>query len=154
MPRSVLGLNIGSRFIKAVELRSKRGGIEVAAIGIAPTPEAAIAAGEILQPDVLIEALRELIRDAGIRAKDTVVTIAGQASVVVRVTEVPKMSHKEFVSTMALEIEREVPFDPGSIRKDYVMLRDMDEVEEGGTVPVLYAAVRSDVIDTYIDVLL
>lgn len=147
-------MNIGSRFIKAVELRSKRGGIEVAALGIAPTPEAAIAAGEILQPDMLIEALKELIRDAGIKARDTVVTIAGQASVVVRVTEVPKMSHKEFVSTMALEIEREVPFDPSSIRKDYIVLRDMDEVEEGETVPVLYAAARNDVVDTYIDVLI
>jgi len=154
MPRNVTGLNIGSRFIKAVELRSKRSGIEVGALGIVPTPEAAIAAGEILQPDVIVEALKELIREAGIRTKDTVITIAGQASVVVRVTEVPKMSRKEFESTMALEIEREVPFDPSSMRRDYIMLRDMDEVEEGETVPVLYAAARSDVVDTYIDVLL
>lgn len=154
MRRSIVGLNIGSYFMKVVELRSKRGGIEVAALGIAPTPEAALAAGEILQADVLVEALRELIREAGIRTKDTVVTIAGQAAVIVRVTDVPKMPPKEFASTMALEIEREVPFDPSSIRRDYITLRDLDEVEEGETVPVLYAAARSDVVDTYIDVLL
>jgi type IV pilus assembly protein PilM len=155
MPRSVVGLNIGSRFIKAVELRQGRGGaIEVSALGIAPTPEAALAAGEILQPDALVDALKELLREAGIRSKDTVVTIAGQAAVVVRVTEVPKMPYKELVSTMALEIEREVPFAPDSIRKDFVPLRDMDEVSEGETVPVLYAAVRNDVLETYIDVLL
>ncbi|MFA4014941.1 MAG: hypothetical protein RUDDFDWM_000007 [Candidatus Fervidibacterota bacterium] len=155
MPRNVVGLNIGSRFIKAVELRHGRGGvIEVSALGIAPTPEAALAAGEILQPDAVVDALKELLREAGIRAKDTVVTIAGQAAVVVRVTEVPKMPYKELVSTMALEIEREVPFAPDSIRKDFIPLRDMDEVSEGETVPVLYAAVRNDVLETYIDVLL
>lgn len=139
--------------MKIVELRGARGAIEVTAMGIAPTPEAALAAGEILQPEVVVEALRDLVREAGVRSKDAIISIAGQAAIVVRVTEVPKMPYKELVSTMSFEIEREVPFAADEIRKDFIPLRDMEEVPEGETVPVLYAAVREEVVNTYVDVL-
>lgn len=149
MPKSVLGINLGNHSIKVVELTRRGNSFAVQNLLTAPTKEA-IVSGEMIQPDVVAETLKELLRSAGVKTKDTVIAVGGQSGVVVRVTELPKIPRKELLKAIPLEIERHLPFQSGGVVQDYVLLKEPEEVGEGEQIPVLFAAARIDLVDAYL----
>lgn len=149
MPKSVLGINLGNHSIKVVELTRRGNSFVVQNLLIAPTKEA-IVSGEVIQPDVVASTLKETFRAAGVKTKRAVIAVGGQSGVVVRVTELPKMSRKELLKAIPLEIERHLPFQSGGVVQDYVFLKEPEEVAEGGQVPILFAAARADLVDAYL----
>jgi len=149
MPKSVLGINMGNHAIKVVELTRRGNSFVVQNLLTAPTKEA-IVSGEMIQPDVVAATLKDLLKTAGIRTKEAVISVGGQTGVVVRVTELPKMPRKELVKAIPLEIERHLPFQSANMVQDYTLLREPEEVEEGGQIPILFAAARADLVDAYL----
>jgi len=149
MPKSVLGINMGNHSIKVVELTRRGNSFVVQNLLIAPTKEA-IVSGEMIQPDVVASTLKEMLQTAGVRTKEAVIAVGGQSGVVVRVTELPKMSRKELMKAIPLEIERHLPFQSGGVVQDYVLLKEPEEVAEGEQIPILFAAARADLVDAYL----
>ncbi|MGQ9463346.1 MAG: type IV pilus assembly protein PilM [Candidatus Fervidibacter sp.] len=148
MPKSVLGINLGNHSVKVVELTRRGNSFVVQNLLSAPTKEA-IVSGEIIQPDVVALMLKDLLRTAGVRTKEAVVAVGGQSGVVVRVTELPKMPRKELMKAIPLEIERHLPFQSSGVVQDYALLKEPEEVAEGGQIPILFAAARADLVDAY-----
>lgn len=149
MPKSVLGINMGNHSIKVVELTRRGNSFVVQNLLIAPTKEA-IVSGEMIQPDVVASTLKEMLQTAGVRTKEAVIAVGGQSGVVVRVTELPKMSRRELMKAIPLEIERHLPFQSGGVVQDYVLLKEPEEVAEGEQIPILFAAARADLVDAYL----
>ncbi len=149
MPKSVLGINMGNYSIKVVELTRRGNAFVVANLLEAPTKEA-IVSGDMIQPDVVAATLKEMIQAAKIKTKDAVISVGGQTGVVVRITELPKMPRKELLKAIPLEIDRHLPFQSGGIVRDYVLLKEPEEVKEGEQIPVLFAAARADLVDAYL----
>jgi type IV pilus assembly protein PilM len=149
MPKSVLGINMGNHSIKVVELTRRGNSFVVQNLLTAPTKEA-IVSGEMIQPDVVAATLKEMLKTAGVRTKEAVIAVGGQSGVVVRVTELPKMSRKELAKAIPLEIERHLPFQSGGVVQDYVLLKEPEEVAEGEQIPILFAAARADLVDAYL----
>ncbi len=116
----VVGIDIGSQLMKAVELTvSPKEGLAVTALAVAPTPPGVLQNGILTDPNAMAVAVKQMLKDAGIRAKRAVGCIAGQASVVVRIIEVPRMTPAELTETMKWEVERHVPFAPTEVEMDY-----------------------------------
>ncbi|MEN6301263.1 MAG: pilus assembly protein PilM, partial [Armatimonadia bacterium] len=92
----VLGLDIGSQAIKAVELRLA--GHEIRMVGrpvVVPTPEHSVSGGRIVDSAAVSEALTDLLsRNGGFGVKKVVASVGGDTDVVVRIIEVPKMTGK------------------------------------------------------------
>ena len=153
MAKGVVGINVGNHTTKVVEISKRGSSFAIKALGIAPSPEGAIVAGDIVQPEVVAQAIGELVSSAGIKGKNVVVSIGGQASVVVRVMDVPKMTKKELASSIGFEIERQVPYSADEIVSDFAILEEPDEIADGQNVPVLYAAARSDGVYNYVETL-
>lgn len=149
MPKSVLGINMGNHSIKVVELARRGNSFIVQNLLIATTDDA-IVSGEMIQPDVVASTLRDMLKGAGVRTKEAVISVAGQSGVVIRITEFPKMPRKELVKAIPLEIQRSLPFQSGGVVQDYTFLREPEEVPEGEQIPVLFAAVRADLVDAYL----
>ena len=149
MPKSVLGINMGNHSIKVVELTRRGNSFVVQNLLTAPTKEA-IVSGEMIQPDVVAATLKEMLQTAGVRTKEAVIAVGGQSGVIVRVTELPKMSRKELMKAIPLEIERHLPFQSGGVVQDYVLLKEPEEVAEGEQIPILFAAARADLVDAYL----
>lgn len=149
MPKSVLGINMGNHSIKVVELTRRGNSFVAQNLLIAPTKEA-IVSGEMIQPDVVASTLKEMLKTAGVRTKEAVIAVGGQSGVIVRVTELPKMSRKELSKAIPLEIERHLPFQSGRAVQDYVLLKEPEEVAEGEQIPILFAAARADLVDAYL----
>ena len=92
----VLGLDIGTQVIKAVEL--KLAGGEIRLLGrpiVMPTPDHAVSGGRIVDTAALSEALSDLVSSSGFGVEKVVASVGGDTDVVVRLIEVPKMTGKE-----------------------------------------------------------
>lgn len=155
--KPVLGLNIGSKHIKAVEVKNNRGRLEVLGAGIRPTPEGAIANGIVVDPGLLGAEVRELLTEAGIRSKRVVSSVAGQQSLVVRIIEVPRMTKSELQETMKWEIERHIPFPAEDVVMDFQPLEKEEsqgeEGAEGETMEVLLAVAQEELINSHVQAL-
>ncbi|MBV9852306.1 MAG: type IV pilus assembly protein PilM [Armatimonadetes bacterium] len=153
--RPTVGLDIGSQQIKAVELRPGKGGrLTVSAVGVAPTPAGVMQNNIITDPQLMGQAVKQLLRECGIREKRTVGSVAGQSAVVVRIIEVPKMTDAELKETMRWEVERHVPFAPSETVIDYQPLVSADPMADSNpNMEVLLAVAQQDVISNYVDTL-
>ncbi|MBL8086727.1 MAG: type IV pilus assembly protein PilM [Chthonomonas sp.] len=116
---TVLGIDIGSQQIKIAEVKMQGREPAITALNIGPTPEGTVDSAGVYDSDAVAAAVKSLAADAGASAPFAVVSIAGQASVLVRTLEVPKMTSDELKETMNYEISRNIPFAESTIESDY-----------------------------------
>jgi type IV pilus assembly protein PilM len=150
---SFVGLDIGSNQIKVAELRRSGNQLQVVAMGVAQTPLEAYDKSEIIDPQLLGTAVKNLLKQAGITSKEVVSSVSGQSAVVVRVIEVPQMSPSELAENMKWEVERHVPFATSEMVIDWTPIERPEGVAEGQNMEVLLAVAQQDMIDRHVEML-
>jgi type IV pilus assembly protein PilM len=150
----IVGIDIGTQQIKAVEMRPGKTGLTVSAIGITPTPFGVMQNNVITDPKLMAQAIKQLFRESGITSKKVVGSVAGQSSVVIRIIEVPRMTDAELKETMKWEVERHVPFAPSETIMDYQPLPTNGAQAEGNpNMEVLLAVAQQDIVGNFVDTL-
>lgn len=145
---SVLGIDIGSQTIKVAEIRTTGREPSISALGMTATPEGAVDHTGIFNPDAVAGALKALISECGATVNQAVVSIAGQASVLVRTLEVPRMNDDELKEHMQWEINRNIPFAESTVVSDF---RKLPEEDPGSAnVDVVMAISPQSAIDTIV----
>lgn len=147
--KDIVGLDIGSSFIKAVQLKEKKSGYELEAFDFLALPPELIVEGSIIDSMRLVESIRELVKKSRIKAKNCAIGIAGHASVIIRRISLPEMSEEELSESIKFEAEQYVPFDVEDVNIDFQILGPK---EEPGQMEVLLVAVKKDIINEYISV--
>ena len=143
---SVLGVDIGSQNIKVAEIRSQGKEAAVTALGLIPTPEGAVDHTGIYNPEAVAAALKQCIADSGASVGNVVASISGQASVLVRTLEVPRMNPTELKEHMQWEINRNIPFAESTVVSDFKPLQDTDP--NSPNMDVVMAISPQSAIDT------
>ena len=143
---SVLGVDIGSQSIKICEIRSQGKEPVVTALGIIATPEGAVDHTGVYNSDAVGSALKQVLSQSGASGSQVVVSIAGQASVLVRTLEVPKMNPAELKEHMQWEINRNIPFAESTIVSDFKTLGGDDP--NSPNMDVVMAIAPQSAIDT------
>lgn len=147
----VVGLDIGSSFIKACEIDCRGGRANLRGLALEPTPPEAVVNNEIIDPVSLGKAIKRLFQQSGIKAKKVITCVTGQSSLVVRIIEVPKMTRAELQETMKWEIERHVPFAAEQVVMDYQPLVAPEEVPEGQNMEVLLAVAQEGLVVRHVE---
>ena len=150
---SYVGLDIGSNQIKVAELRRAGTGVEVIALGVGPTPPEAFENSLIVDAQLLGQAVKNLLKQSGIRTVDCVSSVGGQSAVVVRVIDVPQMGPGELAEMMKYEVERQVPFAANEVIMDYQTIDRPEGYAEGQNMDVLLAVGQQDMIDRHVEML-
>jgi len=145
---SALGIDIGSQKIKVCEIRSRGKDPEITALGIIDTPEGAVDHTGVYNSDAVGSALKQVLSQSGASASQAVITVAGQASVLVRTLEVPKMNSTELTEHMQWEINRNIPFAESTIVSDFRPLGGDDP--NSPNMEVVMAIAPQSAIDTII----
>ena len=145
---SVLGVDVGSQSIKVCEMRMQGKEPTVTGLAITATPEGAVDHTGVYNPEAVGDALKKLISDAGLSVGPVVVSIAGQASVLVRTLEVPKMNDVELKQHMEWEINRNIPFAESTVVSDFKPLGGDDP--NSPNMDVVMAISPQSAIDTII----
>jgi type IV pilus assembly protein PilM len=148
---SVIGLDIGSSSVKAVEIahKSRDKGFELRSLGQAMLPGEAIVQGAFLNSSAIVDAIREAVENGRIGGKDVAAAVSGH-SVIVKRVNLPQMSREELEDQIQWEAEQYIPFDVNEVNLDFQIL---DASEEEGQMDVLLVAAKKDLIDDYVQVI-
>jgi type IV pilus assembly protein PilM len=149
--KSVIGLDVGSSSVKAVELalKGKRDGFELTHLGVARVAPEAIVQGAFLNSGAITDAIREAIDNAKIKTKNVAAAVSGH-SVIVKKVSLPVMTREELDEQIRWEAEQYIPFDVNEVNLDFQIL---DSVEDQGHMEVLLVAAKKDLIDDYVQVI-
>jgi type IV pilus assembly protein PilM len=147
----MVGLDIGSSTVKAVELsmKGKGGGFELQHMGVAKLPPEAIVQGAFLNSGAIADTIREAIDNGNIKTKNVAAAVCGH-SVIVKKVSLPAMTRDELDEQIRWEAEQYIPFDVNEVNLDFQILES--EGSEG-QMDVLLVAAKKDLIDDYVQVI-
>ncbi|MCS6830515.1 MAG: type IV pilus assembly protein PilM [Armatimonadota bacterium] len=123
--QGIVGLDLGSYMIKAVQVEPTRTGWRLLQIAQSPTPADSIRDGVIVQPQAVAEAIKKLLRENAFRASAAITAIAG-APVIVRQVALPKMSEAMLRKTIRYEASKYVST---SIEDSYIGFEILGDLE-------------------------
>src|SRR5262245_65179540 len=109
MPRNCIGLDIGSSSIKVVQLKETGKGIHLVNFGIEPLPAQTIVDGAIMNQSAVVDAIRTLRGNLGLRGREVATAISGH-SVIIKKIKVPQMTPAELEEQIPWEAEHHIPF--------------------------------------------
>ena len=152
-PKTVVGLDIGSSAVKAIELKSAgKGGFKVSAYASEPVPPDTIVDGAIVDGVAVADAIRRIFDTKRFKAKDVVTSLSGNA-VIVKKIALPVMTEAELDESIHWEAEQYIPFDIQDVNLDYQLL-DASPGEGGKqTMDVMLVAAKRDKIAEYTGVI-
>lgn len=151
----VLGLDIGTEAIKAVELKLVSG--EIRLMGrpvVVPTPQHSVSGGRIVDTPAVAEALARVIETGGFGCHKAVASVGGDTDVVVRIIEVPKMSGKELDEAIQWELERQAPFPVDQAVFDYRPIDRPDAPADAQNMEVFLAVAQEEMVDAHVETLM
>jgi type IV pilus assembly protein PilM len=147
--KTIVGLDIGSSCIKAVELKKGRGGIELAHLGVEPLASDIVVDSMIVDQGSVSNAIAKIFNENAIKSKAVATSVSGH-SVIVKKIAMPSMSEQELSDSIQTEAAQYIPFDITDVNIDYQILSDDTS---GPQMDVLLVAVKKDKILNYTNVL-
>ncbi len=106
--RSVVGLDIGTSGVRAAELTLGRHGTTLERFGQVALPLGAVRDGEVVDPDAVATALRQLWEQAKFGSRKVVVGVANQ-KVVVRQVDLPWLPMAELRTSLPYQVQDYIP---------------------------------------------
>ena len=151
--KAVVGLDIGSSAVKAVELKPVGKGFRVAAFGSEPIPQDAIVDGAIIDAGAVADAIRRVFdTNKAFKAKDVCASLSGNAVIVKKIT-LPVMTESELGESIYWEAEQYIPFDIQDVNLDYQILDPGTGPDSRGSMEVLLVAAKKEKIGDYTGVI-
>ncbi|MBI3447823.1 MAG: type IV pilus assembly protein PilM [Acidobacteria bacterium] len=151
--KNLVGLDIGSSSVKAVELKDlgKGRGYQLLNIGIEPLSPEAIVDGAIMDSGLVAETIQRLFTTSRIKSQEVAISLSGH-SVIIKKISLPQMTQEELGESIQWEAEQYIPFDVDDVNIDYQVLEGPSLSGEGN-MDVLLVAVKKDKINDYTTVL-
>jgi type IV pilus assembly protein PilM len=149
--KPLVGLDIGSSAVKAIELKPAGKAYKVAAFGSEAVPPDSIVDGAIIDGTAVVDAIRRLFEGRNIKTKEVAASLSGNA-VIVKKISVPAMTEAELAESIYWEAEQYIPFDIQDVNLDYQIL---DRSDAGGksAMDVLLVAAKKEKIADYTGVI-
>jgi type IV pilus assembly protein PilM len=145
---NLVGLDIGSRTIKAAEISEKGVGKSLRRFGMADIAPGLIEDGAISEPEEVAEAIRGLYKSYGIREKNVALSIGGY-SVIVKKINVQTMAEEQLQETINFEAEQYIPFDINDVNLDFQILGPNES--NPNQMNVFLVAAKKEMINDYIN---
>ena len=137
--KSIIGLDIGSHSVKAVEV--SRSGSTLALTGVGQA--------RVTTPDRMGEAVQEAFSAGGFKTRRVVTAVSGR-SVIVRYVPMMNVPDAELRRAVAYEADKYIPFDVDEVVLDCQKVDEGAAASPGGQIKVLLVAVKRSVIDDHV----
>ncbi|MBI1293242.1 type IV pilus assembly protein PilM [bacterium] len=146
--KKVVGLDVGSSSVKAVEVRRTGTKLELVRFGIADVYPGGdrSAAGNADIYQLKTAAIRRALQSGKITAKHSVSAVSGE-SIIVRYIQLPNMPEADLKNALRWEAEEYIPFSIDEVNLDSVVLGN-STVE--GKVDVLLVSARKDLVAEHV----
>ena len=147
--KTSIGLDIGSGFVKVVEVDHSGAQPEVTRVAMRALLPDAIVEGEIMDYGLVSETVRGLFEQLGIKNAEVVTAIGGH-DVIIKKIQMDRMKESDAREVIRWEAEQHVPFDIKSVELDFQILNPHDE---GMQMDVLLVAAKRELVDNKVGLL-
>ena len=144
----IVGLDIGSRSIKAAEIVETKQGLSLKRFGIVDIAHGAIEEGTINDPETVAESIKQLFKSYNIKETNVAVSIGGY-SVIVKKISVQTMDEEKLQETIHFEAEQYIPFDISDVNLDFQILGESES--NPGQMNVFLVAAKKEMVNDYIN---
>ncbi|MEK7582117.1 MAG: type IV pilus assembly protein PilM [Patescibacteria group bacterium] len=161
---SAIGIDIGSSFIKVVQLKKKGGKAVLETYGeLALGPYANLTVGQMtnLPAEKLAEAINDILKESNISTKNAALSIPFSASLISMI-QLPKLSLSQLDSIIPIEARKYIPVPIGEVSIDWWVVPRPEEYEtetdgenpdgKNEKIDVLIAAIHSETVSKYQDI--
>lgn len=153
MARTALGLDIGTKYIKFVELQNLgKDKFHLMALGMAPAPAKGIMSEAPIDQEALAVTIQKLLKDASVKTKSVLAALP-EANVFTRIVQVPPLSERELASAIKWEAEQYIPLPLDEVNMDFSIVGESKDQEGNKKLDVLLVAAPKNLIDRYTKIL-
>jgi type IV pilus assembly protein PilM len=142
-----IALDIGSTFIKLVQLKGAKENYHLVKFGMVPLPPEVIVEGAVMDAGRVVDAIKELLAAQQVKTKEVVFSVSG-SSVIIKRIAVADMSEEELSESIKWEAEQYIPFSIDDVNVDF---QKLGPGAQEGQADVLLVAVKKDKINDYIN---
>jgi len=122
--KGMVGLDIGSYSIKAIELKPKakegEGSFEVENVALEFLPHDAIVEGTIMDSEAVVETIKMIFDENKISNKNVNIAVSG-SSVIIKKISLPSMETEELAESIIWEARHNIPYPYEETSVDYAI---------------------------------
>lgn len=138
--KNLVGLDIGSSSVKAVELQKRGNRLELTNLGLESLQPDTIVDGQIMELNNVSNVIANIFNQHQIKTNRVAAGVSGH-SVIVKNIVLPQMSEEELQESFSWHAEEHIPFDIADVNLDYHVTGNSSDA-----LQVLLAACKSDKI--------
>ena len=138
--KSMVGVDIGSSSVKAVELQGKNGDFQLVSLGYEGLQADSVVDGQIMELNSVSNAIASIFNEHKIKTTKVAAGVNGH-SVIVKNIVLPQMTGEELQESFAWHAEEHIPFDISDVNLDYHVTGSTPDA-----IHVLLAACKRDKI--------
>ena len=146
----LIGLDIGSRAVKAGEIVETKSGRRLKHFGMLDIAYGAIEEGVIKDADEVAASIRKLFNENSFKTQNVAISIGG-SSVIVKKISIQTMTEEQLQESINSEAEQHIPFDISEVNLDYQILGEAENNPD--QMDVLLVAAKKEVIDSYVNLI-
>lgn len=146
----IVGLDLGSHSIRAVELEESKGGILLKRFGSYESPKLDYSSVSKQDQNTYADAVKHFFKEVDFSTPEVISAIP-EYDVFTRVIKLPQMTEKELESSIAYEAEQFIPIPVGEVNFDFQIL-DPD-VHDKDKMNVLIVAAKNEVLERQVALL-
>jgi len=135
---SMVGVDIGSNSVKAVELQGKGSDLQLLNLGFETLQADSVVDGQIMELNAVSNAISSIFNEHKIKTTRVAAGVNGH-SVIVKNIVLPQMTEDELQESFAWHAEEHIPFDISDVNLDYHVTNRSDDA-----IHVLLAACKRD----------
>jgi type IV pilus assembly protein PilM len=143
----LVGLDIGSKTIKAAEVTDSKKGHTLFKFGMSEIAPGLIEDGAIKDPEAVAEKIKQLFKSYGIKNSNVALSIGGY-SVIVKKISVPTATEDQLQDTIHFEAEQYIPFDINDVNLDFQILGENEN--NPNQMNVLLVAAKKEMVNDYV----
>ena len=147
MPKTRIGLDVGSTAVRAAELAEGSPPSVIRAAQV-PLPAGAVENGEVREVEAVSEALRELWTRGGFKSRKVWMGVGNQR-VVVREIALPAMPEKELRQSLGFQVQEFIPMPVDEAVLDYHLIEEV-EIDGRQMLRLLLVAAQKVMVDTLV----
>ncbi len=144
----LIGLDIGSKTIKAAEIIETKKGHRLKKFGMITIPPGLIEDGTINDSDKVAEYIRQLFKEHKLMEHNVALSIGG-FSVIVKKINIQKMDENKLQETIQFEAEQYIPFDISDVNLDFQILGENEN--NPNQMSVFLVAAKKEMVNEYMN---
>lgn len=145
---NLVGLDIGSRILKAAEIVETKRGYRLRKFCTIDIPPGLIEDGTINDGEKIAEYIRKLFKDNKLTENNVALSIGG-FSVIVKKIYVQKMDESKLQETIQFEAEQYIPFDISDVNLDFQIIGENEN--NPNQMSVFLVAAKKEMVNEYLN---